>query len=252
MSNRFIKQLIFGVFYLILFSAIGYGLYFLAWRPASSCFDNRQNQGEEEIDCGGPCQPCALKNLKPIDIFSQPQLLEIDGQTGALHFQLKNSNDAGADRFSYSVDFYDAGGEKIQSLSNDSFIYARQVKTIVEAPIKIPVKAVARIQATVSGINWRLAEEFSRPNIQTRSVKVETVKDQVKITGLVLNNNDFKLSSVQVAVITTNNLGLNVSVSKTILKDLAPFEERAFTVFAPRAGQIIAPDLTTVFVDGLR
>ena len=142
MSNRFIKQLIFGVFYLILFSAIGYGLYFLAWRPASSCFDNRQNQGEEEIDCGGPCQPCALKNLKPIDIFSQPQLLEIDGQTGALHFQLKNSNDAGADRFSYSVDFYDAGGEKIQSLSNDSFIYARQVKTIVEAPLLLILLAV--------------------------------------------------------------------------------------------------------------
>ncbi len=51
------------------------------WRPPAShqeceyvpsCFDNIQNQGEEDIDCGGPCKPCEKREviiMEPEDSF---------------------------------------------------------------------------------------------------------------------------------------------------------------------------------------
>ncbi|MFH1364210.1 MAG: hypothetical protein ABIH52_01000, partial [Candidatus Aenigmatarchaeota archaeon] len=31
--------------------------------PCISCFDGIQNQGEEDVDCGGPCKPCKRSNI---------------------------------------------------------------------------------------------------------------------------------------------------------------------------------------------
>ncbi len=34
--------------------------------PEPGCFDGRQNQGEEWIDCGGPCRPCTLPDVSVV------------------------------------------------------------------------------------------------------------------------------------------------------------------------------------------
>ena len=33
--------------------------------PTTTCFDSIKNQGEEGIDCGGPCDPCVIKKEMP-------------------------------------------------------------------------------------------------------------------------------------------------------------------------------------------
>jgi len=33
--------------------------------PEPSCYDNMQNQGEEDVDCGGPCDPCEEEKPEP-------------------------------------------------------------------------------------------------------------------------------------------------------------------------------------------
>ena len=37
--------------------------------PAPSCVDQKMNQREEGIDCGGPCVACAVKNALPPVVF---------------------------------------------------------------------------------------------------------------------------------------------------------------------------------------
>lgn len=36
------------------------------FKPQPTCSDNKQNQEEDAIDCGGPCLPCELKDLKSL------------------------------------------------------------------------------------------------------------------------------------------------------------------------------------------
>ena len=251
-SNRLGKQLIYGFFYLVFFSFLGYGIYFLVLRASPTCFDNRQNQDETAVDCGGSCVSCALKNLSPIEIFLQPKFLSADLENGSVYFQLKNSNSAGADHFSYYLDFYNIQDGLIDTISGSSFLYPRSIKTIVEAPVKINSADIGRIGLRIENPNWRLAEEFSRPDVQYRAVKSEIVKDQIRVTGLALNNNSFKLSAVNVAAVILSKSGREAVASKTVIKDLDPFEERAFTVLLPKAGEPIDTGATLIFVDGLR
>ena len=90
--NRFLKQFIYGLVYVIVFVALVYGTYvlFIYARPAS-CFDGRQNQGEREIDCGGPCEPCGLKLVQDI-ATSTPQILEIDKNRVSIISEIRNFN----------------------------------------------------------------------------------------------------------------------------------------------------------------
>ncbi|MCX6737301.1 MAG: hypothetical protein NTX26_00965 [Candidatus Parcubacteria bacterium] len=37
-------------------------------KPKPTCVDKKQNQGEDAIDCGGPCLPCELKDIKSLVI----------------------------------------------------------------------------------------------------------------------------------------------------------------------------------------
>lgn len=254
MTNRLMKQIIFGFFYLAVLFGVSFGVYFLV-RPAPTCFDNRQNQGEEAVDCGGPCISCAIKNLEPFVLFGEPLIFEIDKDASVVFLQIKNSNSGyGAERFDYKLDFYDSRGEKIDSLTNQSFIYAGKIKTIIEAQVKIEASKVAKIDFSAGNTVWRSSADFVMPNLQSRAVKVEIIKDrdQAKVSGLVLNNNSVKLSQVNVGVLLNKFGNVSVSASKTVLKDLLPFEERAFTIFIPLLGQKIDTKATVLFVEGLR
>ena len=251
-SKRLIKQIIYGFFYLVFFSGLGYGIYFLVFRASPTCFDNRQNQDETAVDCGGSCVSCALKNLSPVEIFLQPKFLNADLESGSAYFQLKNSNSVGADHFSYYLDFYDVQDGLIDTVSGTSFVYPRSIKTIVEAPIRINFENIGRVGLRIEDFNWRLAEEFSQPDLRSRAVKSEIIKDQIRVTGLALNNNSFKLSAVNIAAVIFSKSGREVAASKTVIKDLDPFEERAFTVLLPKAGDPIDTSATLIFVDGLR
>ena len=69
MDWRTKKQLtILAVVFLALFVvllAIGLSVFY----SPGSCADNKKNQSEEDVDCGGPCPPCAFKQLRPGEIF---------------------------------------------------------------------------------------------------------------------------------------------------------------------------------------
>lgn len=67
-SWRAKKQLFyFGIFAAIIFIVVA-GLILLI-RPSPSCLDKKQNQGEQGIDCGGPCASCVFSAKEPIILW---------------------------------------------------------------------------------------------------------------------------------------------------------------------------------------
>ena len=69
-SWRVKKQLFyFGIFAAIVFIVV-FGLISLL-RSSPTCFDKKQNQSEQGIDCGGPCQSCVFSAKEPIVLWSR-------------------------------------------------------------------------------------------------------------------------------------------------------------------------------------
>lgn len=251
MASRGLKQLIYGSFYLILAAIIIYGLYFLLVRPAPSCFDGRKNQGEEEVDCGGPCQSCEVKRLATISLLSSPQVIAAGNQT-SIFFQLKNPNANYGAKFSYQTDLYDALGVLIISKKSSSYIYASQIKPFVEVALDADPRRVARVEVSLRDIVWQPKENFSDPALSPRGIRIVVEKNQLRLTGLAANPNSYKVARVGVLAVFYDTLGLRVAVSKTALNDLKPFEERAFTIIAPLADGSIDPQRTEVFIEAKR
>lgn len=251
MQSRFLKQLIYGVFYLAILFGVGY-LFYAPFKSPASCFDNRQNQGETEVDCGGPCQSCDLKRLKPIQV-SEVQIFDIGDKKLSALFELKNPNVSyGAASFKYKIVFYDSSGAELAVIDRESFIYPGELKLIGEPAIALDPASVKRAQTELREFSWKPVSEFSAPKAQTRDLKIE-VKDatgEARLTGLLVNQNSFGLSRAAIIAVIQDQLGRRTGFSKTLLLDVEPFEERSFAVTVPVADPTgLSRDLVKIFVE---
>ena len=247
-QSRFLKQLIYGGFYLIIISAFAFGIYFLIVGSTASCFDNKKNQSEIDIDCGGTCESCELKNIKPLRI--SPVLIFDNGDgTLSVLADFKNPNENyGGDRFLYKLNFYGPDRTLLNTLTRESFIYPGEIKFIVEAGLNIDPKQVVSAELEVSDLSWKPIQEFSSPKTQVRDIhtEVQTESKRVIVSGLLVNQNPFGLSKVTTNVILFNKFGSETAVSKTSIEGIQASEERPFQV------TFSGVDIPTLALDGIK
>ncbi len=245
---RFVKQFIYGVLYLAILFGIGYGLYASGVFVSPTCFDNRQNQGEEEVDCGGPCISCAIRKLKPLQVTTQA--FGLNSASNAI-FTFANPNiEYGARSFSYTVNFYNRSGQLLLSLNRASFIYpAEAEKVVIEPNLRINPRDIAsQPEVVIDAVDWKPVAEFEEPRVQTRQVKTEISGTTATVSGILANRESFVLSRATVGAIVSDLSGKPVGASKTILQNLQPFEERAFNIAVPLNAALKLPQTKTQVV----
>jgi len=248
MDKRLVKQILYGAGYLTVFFFVIFIIYLFWLKPAATCFDSRQNQGELGIDCGGPCPPCEIKTLISPE-SSWIKYFPIDNQTVVVT-EVRNLNlNWGADYFSYTFDIYGDGGVKIKSLTKNSFIYSGEIKYLFE-PVEVDFKNIKDIKISFSDISWKSAKEFPKPSLQVREIKTEsTTRDGagVIISGFVTNNNAFGLSKVRIIGFLFNQSGTQISASKTELENIPAFEEKSFKINFPKNISLITTQSTPFY-----
>jgi hypothetical protein len=228
---RFLKQILYGIFFLSFWALVFGGIYLIFLRTTASCFDNRQNQNETGIDCGGSCISCELKALAPLT-FSEPLIFENDGLTSLL-FEVSNPNvNYGSDNFEYKINFYDEKGNFLQSLDRSSFIFAGETKELVEAGLRLRASAT-RAEAVLGNINWRPLTGWQPPVLGAHNLRFSLGQGIITVNGIVQNPSNFRVSEAVVTAVALDQFSRPVGVSKTELKNLLPFEERNFQVLIP-------------------
>ncbi len=233
MSNRIVKQIVYGMFYLLSLGLIGGSVYLGYFKPAASCVDKVKNQSEEEVDCGGSCVACAIRKLKPIKVLPL-QLFDIGNNTSSVLVELENPNlNYGASHLAYTVTLYDGTNGTLTSLNGDTFLHAGEVKTLVFPALEVPFRNITRGEFTIRDLAWLAAEEFPRPNIEVREVVTKREGKTAIVEGVVQNNNSYGLHQAIVSAIAMNRAGLFADASRTVLADIQPFEERFFKIVIP-------------------
>lgn len=236
---RFLKQFLYGAFYLSLWLIAGFLVYLIFFRQVSSCFDNIQNQDEAGIDCGGVCGiDCELKYISPLTV-SRPLIFKNNDQV-SLWVKIRNPNlSYGSDKLEYRINLYDSQNNLLTALNRQSFIYAGENKDIVEAGIRTR-GAVARAELVIdeTSLNWRPAAEWLNPILETLEVKSVFNKDQAVVSGMVKNPSSFSIARVAVTAILNDQSGIPLGVSKTDVDGLSPFQTKNFQIFIP-----VVPDL---------
>ena len=158
-SWGFKKQLLFfGIFAFVILLIVGTGVYFF-W-PDPTCYDRRQNQSEESVDCGGPnCLPCQSQ-IKDITTLWTRSLKISDGVYDFAAMVENPNQFLNAPRFSYLIKFYDSNNILIAIKENASYAEPGEKFVIFEPNIstqhRIPIRADLEIDKKT--INWNKTE----------------------------------------------------------------------------------------------
>jgi len=259
MDYRLRKQIIIASIFFLFLALLGVGFYFLFLKPAPSCFDNIKNQGEEEIDCGGPCVSCEIKTIKNIEVnWTKAVLLE--DNVYDLVAQVRNPNpNFGTVNLRYRFILKNQAGQVIGSKEGITFILPGVNKYIIETNFSASQPVASSVLEIVNPepSDWQKLKDYQIPNLIVKDkqfIILDKANYLAEASGVVKNNTSFDLDKVSIAVILFDRENEVLGVSKTEVRTLLSGEGRYFSVrwFSPLSGEVSSLDMqaeTNLFLD---
>lgn len=233
--QRTFKKFIYGLFYLSLLALA----VFLVWRLSTSvpatCSDNIQNQRETGIDCGGPCTPCAIKNLSPLQALQPYRILALSDGRATLLFGIANPNsEYHAVSFTYHVDIFDKGGTRIEQFDGIDSLYANEKKYMLEPRITVRASSIGSATVTLGDPEWRSVAELAAPTLSLSGITTEVLPaGSIRVNGTASNTSGNSARDVRVLAVAYDKYGSRVFASQNILTSLVGFQNASFTIPFP-------------------
>jgi len=233
--SRTNKQLIYGIFYFVIFSLV-------IWWLFGGFLNNNKKNNEESL------------NVLPLKVVGLPQFLPFGNNQGVVLVKVSNLNsDYAAFEFFYVFKVYNASGLLITSVQGSDFLYAAETnKYIFEVLKDVAVNEIERVDFEISQVNWKPKDEFSKPAVGVTSVSTAVLEKAVQVEGAVINNTHFLLNEVRVTAVIFDSFGYELAISRTIVNKLEPLTRQSFVVFIPIDSQLIKEKVdlqkTLVFV----
>jgi len=212
------NKYLFGMF-LIIVIPIAIILYFVLY-TAPTCSDGKFNQGEEGIDCGGPCElVCSFKTADPIVKWSRA--VETTQDVYGAVALIENTNMfAEAYNLSYVFKLYDSNGILINERFGKAYIPNNLIFPIFEGNLqvgnRIPTKASFEF---IEKASWREVTELNEKIVLSNIEYVEKNKSP-RVLAKIENKSVRDVRDLELIVLlydTDNNL---VNSSKTIIDSL--------------------------------
>ena len=229
------KQAVYGIIYLVVLGVIVAGIYFLFLKAPASCFDGIQNEGEQGVDCGGPCAQICTSEVQPIMALGAVEVFTpVAGHATAL-VQVENANSGfAASSFDYAITFYGSDGSNVAVVNGTSFAYAAETKYII-VPNEPVLATSTRADITVSDVQWvpssqlGLLPQFAFTNV----VNVAGTNGYATVNGNITDRDISPFKNIIIIAIFKSAAGMPVGASQTELDSLAPNATQSFSISYP-------------------
>ncbi|MEN9551937.1 MAG: hypothetical protein RI935_314 [Candidatus Parcubacteria bacterium] len=196
--------------------------------PSPTCFDNKKNNFEVNIDCGGDCdKKCAEEVIPLTPLFSQAIPLS-NGKYDIVAL-ISNANiDNAAKLFSYTFYFYNKEGGLISTLTDSSIqpldgkfpLFVPDV-TLSEAPFKTLV-------TLATSTHFKVKESPLSPTLRVRDTRFEQ-DTTVRVTASVFNTKRFELRDIELIAFLYDEKDNVYGVSKTLIPFIGKEDSRKAT-----------------------
>lgn len=234
--TRFTKQIIITLVFLAIFSSIGWFVY-SRMKPAPDCFDGKQNQNEQGVDCGGLCQKQCEKVFETQDLVVQEKSFVPGGQGKFdVMMRLKNpNNQVGVSSFSYNFKLKGASGNVLAERSGTNFILPVELKYIIETNLET-LETPQTVEVTLSDPKREEFFGYERPELNIYSREYNLISSGVgysEAKGLLRNESAFDFSAVKINVVLRSSSGVPLAFNKTEMNTINSGEERDFRILWP-------------------
>ncbi len=210
------KQIIIAISFFLFWAMVILGIIYLV-KPGPTCFDGIKNQGEEKIDCGGPCNACMpeLEKIKVVKI----KAVQGDTQSFDLLAQIENPNrEYGAPEVFYQFDILGEGNQLLRTVEGKTFIFPNQTKYIIETPVNLP-SLPKRVGFLIKNVNWEKLTDFENVGLEIYEKKYNELAPGQgyfsEATGVLENISNYDYELVQVMIVLYDANDNIVNFSKT-------------------------------------
>lgn len=222
--------------YLILFGAISFFLY-LMFSPDATCFDKIKNQGEKEVDCGGPCTPCRdlgqTKDLMIQEISFAPG----GNDTYDVVAKIYNPNDSiGAKNFKYTFTLKDSTGSTMASREGTSFILPSDTRYLVQLELPANGASVPKeANIEISEAQWEKLSGIGKPQLGIYSKKfgANPIGNGNEVEGTVRNESGYDFKKIDITIVVRDENGRVIGINTTQRDSVRAKEEQKFNVIWP-------------------
>jgi len=231
--SRILKQIfIANIFFLI----IGLFIYFGFIKKEPTCFDGIQNQGEEGIDCGGPCNACPIPPPPVEDlIVSWTKIIPTFQKSYDLVARIKNSNsDYGANFIDYNFKIYNNQNSLIGEKSGKTFILPGETKYIIK-PFSSSENALRTI-LEFSQIEWQKLKIYEEPKITINQKTYQKLSGDPyygEASGIVVNKSLYDFDKILINVVLFDEEENILGAGSVELLTILSGEERYFNILWP-------------------
>jgi len=247
MHKRTLKRIIIALVFLLILSAIVFLVYSLS-RPAPTCFDKIRNQGEEDIDCGGPCSSCEFLGVKNIEVLSVKSV-PTQNNFYDLMAQIKNPNqNYGSGKVPFAFKVYDSNGNLIVQFSGQTYILPNQTKYIIKSKAEIS-RSFNKAEVSFGEIKWEKLIDYQAPDLVIQQKEYQLLDYQgsgfSQAKGALVNKSDFDFNQVDVDILLFDSSGRLVGLNTTAINTLLSGQKRDFvaTWFNEIGGQITVVEM---------
>ncbi len=196
---------------------------FRAGLPDPSCRDDRKNQGEEAVDCGGPCVSCVLREQKPVEIF-WTRFVQVRGNTYDVAAEVRNPNvKLAAVSFGYEFKLFDTAGVAVASRRGRAFLYPGETAHLVEIGLLFG-RTVARASLVIGEVQWQLSDAVG-PDVIAGSKEYAVEGDPSMLVStvraIVANRGITDVSDIAVSALVFDQNGNLLGTHRTLINELA-------------------------------
>lgn len=187
--------------------------------PEPTCRDNRQNQTEEGVDCGGPCISCAFRNQKGVNMF-WVRSVKVRANTYDVVAEISNPNvKLAATGFEYEFKLYDTAGVLVASRQGKSYLYPKETLHLAEIGLTSG-HAIRNVDLVIRNTQWALGEEIGPDVIAgNRAYAVEDLDGLRRsvITATLTNRTIADVPDIRLTVVALDDAGNLLGVNSTAI-----------------------------------
>jgi hypothetical protein len=249
------KQFTIAIVFIFILAIIAGGIYVLTFRPPKgTCFDGIQNQGEKDIDCGGPCGPCSWETRESLEIIWQRFIPTIENNFDLIA-EIKNPNkEWGVESVSYIFNLFNEDDQIIASKQGKTYLLPQETRQIIEPrlySITEPVKVEIELKEAI----WQRLKDFEDLDLRIKEKEHRLVDNKFsQVSGVVENRSNYDLAKIEIRCLLFNKDQRIIAVGKTEMRTVLISEARHFQINWPynMAEEVSSFELkpyTNVFLD---
>jgi hypothetical protein len=235
MTPRLVKQMLYGAIYVLVLALIIFGIYYIWFKPAPTYDKTKTIQS------------------KPLSV-NWVKVLPVSETEVSLLAKIANPNlNFGSRSFSYRFEVIGPFGALLKKVDGQSFIYPGEEKYLMAPALKINPTDVSQVKLVIatSTLIWQSKEELIKPRLSSRSIKTEIAGQNVKVNGLVKNEDPLSVSRVKIFALLFDDQNKILNASYTAITNLQGLDEQPFIINFPKGDWIkdLDPHRTEIFLE---